>query len=188
MRDFAPKTLPQWREWLKANHGTEDGVWLVFPRKHAGSQVLDYEMALEEALCFGWIDGLIKKLDEDHYARKFTPRRPGSKWSELNKQRIERLIASGRMRPEGEAVISAARIDGSWDKPDRPPVMEEVPQEFQQALQKNPRARATFEALAPSYRKHYLLWVGTAKRPETRQKRILEAIRLLEAGEKLGLK
>jgi uncharacterized protein YdeI (YjbR/CyaY-like superfamily) len=187
MEELDPGTLQRWREWLSANHDRKDGVWLVFHKKRQGGD-LEYEAAIEEALCYGWIDSLIKKLHEDRYARKFTPRKPGSKWSALNKLRVERLIASGRMRPQGQATIDAAQTDGSWEKPDRPPIIEEVPPEFQKALKQSPRACAFFESLAPSHRKHYLLWIGTAKRPETRQKRIAEAIRLLEAGEKLGLK
>lgn len=185
MEELDPGTLRAWRQWLDVHHRSVDGVWLVFHKKSA---TLDYEGALEEALCHGWIDGLIKRLDEDRYVRKFTPRRPGSKWSSLNKRRVETLIAAGRMKPEGKAIIDAARADGSWNKPDRPPTIEGIPPEFESALEQDSRARATFEALAPSHRRQYILWITMAKRSETRQRRLQEALHLLEAGEKLGLK
>jgi uncharacterized protein YdeI (YjbR/CyaY-like superfamily) len=181
-------TLSDWRKWLKQNHHKVDEVWLVFYKKGAGEQTLDYDSALDEALCYGWIDSIIKKIDDTKYARKFTPRNKISKWSESNKKRVERLIKNGRMTEAGLAVVKAAKANGCWDKPDRPPTVTEVPAEFEAALKKNKAARESFNQLAPSHQKQYIMWVAMAKRPETRDKRIKEAIILLEKGEKLGLK
>jgi uncharacterized protein YdeI (YjbR/CyaY-like superfamily) len=182
------KTIEQWRNWLKQNHRIVDEIWLVFYKKGAGEQSLDYDGALDEALCYGWIDSIIKKIDETKYARKFTPRNEISKWSEINKKRVARLIKAGRMTEAGLAVVKAAKGNGCWDKSDRPPIVTEVPVELEVALKKNKKARENFGQLAPSHQKRYILWITTAKRQETRDRRIREAIALLTKGEKLGLK
>jgi len=127
-------------------------------------------------------------LDETKYARKFTPRNDNSKWSEINKRRVEKLIATEQMTKIGLAKIDTAKKNGMWDKPDRPNISFEIPAEFEEALQKNPKAREFFEQLAASYQKQYIAWVAMAKRAETRDKRIEEAIGLLAKGEKLGMK
>ena len=182
------KTITDWRKWLRQNHRRVDEVWLIFYKKGAGEQTLDYDSALDEALCFGWIDSIIKKIDDTTYARKFTPRNEVSKWSESNKKRVERLIKDGRMTEAGLAVVKAGKANGCWDKPDRPPIVTEVPAELKAALKKSKKAREIFSKLAPSHQKQYIMWIAMAKRPETREKRIREAIVLLEKGEKLGLK
>jgi len=182
------KTIEEWRKWLKQNHHKVDEVWLVFYKKGTGEQALDYWAALDEALCFGWIDSLIKKIDDTKHARKFTPRNQISKWSESNKKRVERLIKDGRMTEAGLAVVKAAKANGCWDKPDRPPTVTEVPAELSAALRQNKKALAIFNKLAPSHQKQYIIWIAMAKRPETRDMRIREAIDLLEKGQKLGLK
>jgi uncharacterized protein YdeI (YjbR/CyaY-like superfamily) len=182
------KTIVEWRKWLKQNHRKVEKVWLVFYKKGAGEQALDYDSALDEALCYGWIDSIIKKIDDTKYARKFTPRNRISKWSEINKKRVARLIKAGRMTEAGLAVVKAAKANGCWDKPDRLPTVTEVPAELQAALKKSKKAREIFNQLAPSHRTQYIMWIAMAKRPETREKRIKEAIALLEKGEKLGLK
>ncbi|RMF57603.1 MAG: hypothetical protein D6743_18770 [Calditrichaeota bacterium] len=182
------KTVREWRTWLRENHDKEKELWLIFFKKGTGRASLDYESAVEEALCFGWIDGLIKKIDETRFARKFTPRKESSKWSALNKARAERLIKSGRMTPAGLAKIEAARQNGKWDQPDRPVITLALPDDFKKALGENEKAREFFEQLAPSYRKQFIGWITIARRQETRTKRIRESIRLLEGGEKLGLR
>jgi uncharacterized protein YdeI (YjbR/CyaY-like superfamily) len=183
------KTVEQWREWLEQHHATESVVWLVFYKKGLSDQTFDYDGALDEALCYGWVDSIIKKLDEQRYARKFTPRKEISQWSEINKRRVAQLIAAGRMTPAGMALIEAAKVNGQWDKVFRPPkVGDEVPEELQSALEQNATALKNFEQLAPSFRKRYILWIVMAKRPETRTQRIKEAVALLEKGEKLGLR
>jgi uncharacterized protein YdeI (YjbR/CyaY-like superfamily) len=182
------KTSDAWREWLQSNHDIENEVWLLFFKKETGEDTLGYESAVEEALCFGWIDSIIKKIDDRTYARKFTPRKDTSTWSEINKKRVARLIKNNRMTEFGLAIIETAKKNGHWEKPDRPFVPSDIPDEFQAALDKNIKAKIHFSRLAPSYQKQYIGWIFVAKRPETRERRIGESIDLLEKGEKLGLK
>jgi uncharacterized protein YdeI (YjbR/CyaY-like superfamily) len=177
-----------WRKWLELNHHKSAGVWLVFYKKESGKPTLDYEEAVEEALCFGWIDSIIKNVDEQQYLRKFTPRKSESKWSDLNKKRVQKMIELGRMTKAGAAKIEAAKKSGWWDKPDLPEISIKMPEEFHLALGKNRKAKTFFDQLAASYQKQYILWIQMAKRAETRERRIKEAIDLLTKGEKLGLK
>jgi uncharacterized protein YdeI (YjbR/CyaY-like superfamily) len=183
-------SMEAWREWLKDHHRGEKEIWLVFHKKGGGKSPLDYDATLDEALCWGWIDSLIKNIDDETYARKFTPRNEVSKWSAINKERVERLTREGRMTKAGLAVVRAAKANGCWDKPDRPPAIdtEAMPVEFEEALERNREARGHFESLVPSQRKRYIMWIALAKRPETRAKRIAEALALLEKKETLGLK
>jgi uncharacterized protein YdeI (YjbR/CyaY-like superfamily) len=179
-----------WRDWLKDHYRGEKEIWLVFRKGDAGKHRLDYDAALDEALCWGWIDSLIRKIDDKTYARKFTPRNEVSKWSKINKNRVERLIRDGRMEEPGLAVVRAAKANGCWDKPDRPPSIDasQLSAEFEEALERNSAAREQFEKLTPSHRKRYVMWIAMSKRQETKEKRIREAIALLEKGQKLGLK
>lgn len=188
MNELECETLADWHDWLERNHRTDRGVWLVFYKRGSGRPWLDYDGALDEALCFGWIDSLIRKIDESRCARKFTPRKPASKWSEINKRRVARLAAEGRMTAAGLAVVAAARANGWWDRPDRPPVVEETPGELVAALEQNETARRYFEQLAPAHRRQFVMWIATAKRPETRERRLRESLELLEQGRKLGLR
>lgn len=180
----------QWRTWLERNHDTATDIWLVFWKKHTGRTCIAYDHSVEEALCFGWVDSLVKRIDEDRYARKFTPRRPGSKWSKINRKRALRMRAEGRMRPAGQALVDAAKASGAWDNPVSQPGIGTVPMppELMEGLSSNPAALAFFESLSPSCRRNYKAWVGSAKRSETRVKRAAEAVRLLANGEKLGMK
>ena len=179
----------RWRSWLVKNHDKEeDGIWLVFYRKKASKPTLEYEHAVEEALCFGWIDSIIKKIDETKYTRKFTPRKAGSMWSKLNKKRACKMIKQGLMTKAGLAKIRSAKKTGKWDKDPRPKISLDVPDEFATALAKNKKARENFNKLAPTYRRHYIGWIAVAKRDQTRKRRIAESIALLEQGKKLGLK
>jgi uncharacterized protein YdeI (YjbR/CyaY-like superfamily) len=178
----------QWREWLSQNHNREAGVWLIFYRKETSRPTVPYEAAVEEALCFGWIDGIIKKIDAAKYARKFTPRKLDSKWSALNKKRANKMIKEGKMTDAGLVKIQAAKKTGLWDQDPRPQIPPGIPPEFALTLERNKKAKENFEKLAPSYRRHYVGWIAIAKRPETKKRRINESITLLERGEKLGLK
>ena len=178
----------QWRQWLAQHHDAETGIWLVFFKKETGEPTIPYEAAVEEALCFGWIDGVLKKIDDARYARKFTPRRDDSGWSALNKERAEKMIRRGRMTKAGLAKIRAAKKSGRWDKNPRPAISFDVPPELAKALTGNKKAKAHFEKLAPSHRKHYIAWIAVAKRTETKKRRIAESIALLEQGQKLGLR
>ncbi len=182
------KTPQEWRTWLQFNHDKEAQVWLIFFKKETGKPSLDYESAVEEALCFGWIDSIIKKIDKSRFARKFTPRKESSKWSATNKKRRKLLMKSGRMTPIGLVKIEAAQQNGRWDQPDRPNISFELPQDFKEALDQNKKAKEFFENLPPSYRKQFIGWIKIAQRQETREKRISESVQLLQKGEKLGLK
>lgn len=188
MKQLYFKTSDDWREWLKSNHDKEQEVWLIFFKKETGEPSIEYESAVEDALCFGWIDSIIKKIDEKKYARKFTPRKDSSKWSELNKKRIAKLIKNNRMTEIGLAKIETAKKNGQWDKPDRPNIQFDVPKEFQSALNQNKKAKENFNQLAPTYQKQYIGWIIVAKRQETKERRIRESIDLLEKGQKLGLR
>ena len=182
------KTSDEWRQWLKSHHDKENEVWLIFYKKGTGKPSMEYEASVEEALCFGWIDSIIKKINDEIYVRKFTPRKDNSLWSELNKERAARLIRSKRMTEIGLAKIERAKRNGQWDKPDRPEIPWDMPGEFRRALDQNKKAKTFFNQLAPTYQKHFMGWIQVAKRPETREKRIRECIGLLEKGQKLGLK
>jgi len=186
MKTFSPKTVDQWRQWLVEHHDSESEVWLVFQKLHTGVASNDYKDALDEALCFGWVDSLIKRLDDQRYARKFTPRRADSRWSTINRRRYAALKASGRLKPAG---INRAPTDRSYGPlPPRYKMPAKVPEYIQIALRKHPGALRHFEALAPSHRRRYLGWIESAKHDETKARRLMEAIRLLTAGKILGLK
>jgi uncharacterized protein YdeI (YjbR/CyaY-like superfamily) len=172
----------KWRSWLAKNHSKSEGVWLVFHKDHTGLKSIPYEDSVREALCFGWIDSLIKRLDDDRYARKFTPRKPTSKWSDINRQRWAELEAAGQLAASGKA---AAPTDNRYAPK---PAIPDLPGYFATALKANASAWRFFQSLAPGYRRHFVVWIHMAKRPETREKRIRESIRLLAAGKKLGLR
>jgi uncharacterized protein YdeI (YjbR/CyaY-like superfamily) len=176
------RSRQQWRRWLKQNHASSAGVWLVFYKGDTRPQGLSYEDLVREALCFGWIDSLIKRLDDDRYARKLTPRKPTSKWSEINRQRWAELKESGLLAPAG--IAAAPTGDTYAAKPTIP----ELPAYVASALKASPQAWRFFQQLAPTYRRQFVAWIHLAKRPETREKRIRESIALLAAGKKLGLK
>ncbi|MFQ5770900.1 MAG: YdeI family protein [bacterium] len=188
MKSLYFKTPQEWRTWLQSNHDMETEVWLIFFKKDTRKPTLDYEAAVEEALCFGWIDSIIKKIDESKFARKFTPRKDSSKWSAINKKRVEKLIQSARMTPVGLSKVEAAQKSGRWDEPDRPTRSFDPPEDFTKALNQNRKAKEFFEQLAPTYQKQFIGWISIAKRQETKEKRIRESIQLLEKGEKLGLR
>ena len=177
----------KWREWLKENHDKSTGIWLVFLKQKEKSSI-KYDEAVEEALCFGWIDSIIKKINNEKYVRKFSPRKDKSNWSLSNKNRIEKLIKNKRMTEIGMAKIEIAKKNGQWDKTDRPEIHESISKEFQEALEKNKKANETFNNLSSSYKKQFIIWINVAKQRDTKAKRIKESIELLEQGEKLGLK
>lgn len=177
----------KWRAWLEKHHDTEKEIWLVYYKKHTNHPSIPYDDAVEEALCFGWIDSTVKRIDEDRYAQKFTPRKDASNWSEPNRRRVRKLIKEGKMTEAGLAKINAEILDESQDpKPRSKDVV--VPERFKQALMKNKKAWENFNNLAPSYRRNYILWVTDAKKEETRLKRLKEAVALLEQNKKLGMK
>ncbi len=174
-----PITLADWRAWLEANHGRAEGIWLISPRRAADRVAFSYEEAVEEALCYGWIDGHTKTLDDMYGMQWFAPRRPGSVWAKSNKERVARLIAQGRMTPAGLAKIEAAQADGSWSLLDSAERLE-VPDDLAAAFANYPDARAHFDAFPRSTRFGILGWIALAKRPETRANRIAETARLAQ--------
>jgi uncharacterized protein YdeI (YjbR/CyaY-like superfamily) len=177
-----------WRKWLARNHLKEKEIWLVYYKKHTGKDRVPYDDAVEEALCFGWVDSIVNRMDEDRYAQKFTPRKDNSKWSELNKKRVAKLEQLGLMTAHGTRKVEIAKQNGKWDEVIERPVFDEIHPDFQIALDQNPDAKSNFANLAQTYKKHYIMWISTAKKIETRQKRITEAIALLSKNQKLGLK
>lgn len=189
MKEVYVKTRQKWRDWLAKHYCKEQaGIWLVFYKKAARKPSLVYEEAVEEALCFGWIDSIIKRKDGARFVRKFTPRKADSVWSELNKRRVAKLVKEGRMTPIGLNLVRKAKASGMWDKDARPDIDWSVPGELLEVFEENPQAEAFFEQLAPSYQKHYIGWIQSAKRPDTRAKRVRESIALLARRQKLGLK
>ena len=188
MQQVYLKTRAQWRGWLKANHERSNGIWLVCYKIASGAPNLNYDAVVEEALCFGWIDSIVKKLDDARFVRKVTPRNDNSKWSAANMKRVVKLIRQGLMTDAGLKKIAAARKAGLYKPATPPKISITMPIEFKQALAKNKTAGKYFSRLAPSYRRRYIGWVVIAKKPETRTKRIRESIRMLEQGKKLGLK
>lgn len=175
------RTRGQWRRWLERHHAASTGIWLVFHKAHTGVAAVPYEDAVREALCFGWIDSLIKRLDADRYARKFTPRKPESSWSAINRRRWTELRDAGRLAAAGLRLAPTDRISA-------PPPIPDLPADAADVLRTDARAWRTFQGLPPSHRRHYVGWIQMAKRPETRERRIREAIALLRVGKPLGLK
>lgn len=189
MKSIHITTRAEWRQWLAGNHDKEpNGIWLIFRKRKTGSPSLDYEDAVEEALCFGWIDSIIRRIDEETYCRKFTPRKDNSVWSNTNRARVARLVREGRMTGFGLAKITAAKRLGNWGIKASPTINFNMPPELADALARNAKAKTFFDKLAPTYRKHFIGWITFAKRSETRAKRLAESLALLERGEKLGLK
>lgn len=172
----------EWRSWLAKHCASSPGVWLVSYKDHTGVKSIPYEEAVREALCFGWVDSLIKRLDDDRYARKFTPRRATSKWSDINRTRWMDLKAAGLLTSAG---LVAAPTDNTYAPRPAIPIM---PAYIAEALKTNQAAWRFFQQLAPTYRRNFVVWIHTAKRMETREKRIRTSIALLAAGKKLGLK
>lgn len=168
-----------WRAWLIANHARDEGIWLVTFKKHMGDKYLSSDEVVEEALCFGWIDSLPRKLDQERTMLWLAPRQPGSGWSAVNKERVERLIAAGLMTPAGLAKIEAAKQDGSWNALDAIEALE-IPPDLGAALESYPAARGHFEAFPRSVKRGILEWIANARRPETRARRIEETARLAQ--------
>jgi uncharacterized protein YdeI (YjbR/CyaY-like superfamily) len=182
------KTSNEWRKWLRQNNNRVEEVWLIFYKKETEKPSIDYETAVEEALCFGWIDSLVKKLDEERFIRKFTPRKAKSVWSASNKKRVRKVIKEGRMTEHGIEKIKAAKKSGKWYEDDKPEISFTMHPLFSEALKKNKKAKENFEKLSPSNRKKYIGWIVTAKKQETIEIRIEESIKLLKKEKKLGMK
>jgi uncharacterized protein YdeI (YjbR/CyaY-like superfamily) len=176
------RTRKQWRQWLANHHASSPGIWLVRHKQHTGVKSMPYEDVVREALCFGWIDSLVKRLDDDRFAIKVTPRKPTSKWSDINRRRWKELEAAGLLATPGRAAAPTANRYAAK------PTIPALPPYIANAFKTNRKAWQHFQALAPTYRRHFVAWIHTAKQPETRGRRIRESIALLSAGKKLGLK
>ncbi|MEB3210762.1 MAG: YdeI/OmpD-associated family protein [Leptolyngbyaceae bacterium] len=175
--EFQPDTLTEWRDWLEANHAQSSGIWLITFKKSSGKQQLTQEMAIEEALCFGWIDSKPGKVDVERTKLWLSPRKPRTGWSHLNKKRIATLLKEGRMKPSGLEKVEAAKRDGSWILLDEVEALV-IPDDLAQAFDTYPGSRDYFDAFPKSAKRGILEWIVQAKRPETRQRRIEETARL----------
>jgi uncharacterized protein YdeI (YjbR/CyaY-like superfamily) len=175
----------EWEDWLEREHASSDGVWIKFAKKGSGVASVSYAEAVEVGLCYGWIDSHTLSLDERFYLQKFTPRRARSKWSRINRDKVEELTRQGRMRPAGLAEVDRAKQDGRWEAAHAPPVSAEVPDDLQQALDANPTAAEFFATLNKSNRFAILYQLQDAKKPETRTRRLEKFVAMLERGEKL---
>ena len=174
---FHPLTRAEWRAWLQENFARPQGVWVVSYKKASGKAAFGYEDIVEEALCFGWIDSKGNKLDEERSMVWFVPRRTGTGWSKLNKSRIEKLIADGLMMPAGLAKIEAAKQDGSWNALDSVEALE-IPPDLDKSFAADKTARQYFDAFPRSAKRALLEWIASAKKPETRARRIEETVTL----------
>jgi uncharacterized protein YdeI (YjbR/CyaY-like superfamily) len=175
----------EWRQWLDKHHATEDGVWVTFYKKASGIVKLNYAEALDQAICYGWIDGQVKKGDEQSYLQKFTPRRARSMWSKRNIEHVDRLSKAGLMTPAGLAEVQRAKENGQWDGAYDAPSQINIPDYFNDALDKNPKAKAFFDTLNKA-NVYAIAWrLQTAKTDETRKRRLEKILSMLEAGEKL---
>jgi uncharacterized protein YdeI (YjbR/CyaY-like superfamily) len=175
--EFADRAA--WKNWLESTHDTSPGVWIKIAKKASGIPTVTHAEALEDALCYGWIDGQRAPHDDTHFLQRFTPRRPRSRWSQINRDKATRLIEQGRMKPAGLAQIEAARKDGRWDAAYAPQSSQTVPEDFQRALDENPAANEFFKTLSGVRRYSFLYRIGDAKRPETRARRIKDYVAIL---------
>ena len=176
------RTLTEWRQWLAKHHAAHPGIWLIRHKQHAGVKSMTYEDLVCEALCFGWIDSLVKRLDDDRFAIKVTPRKAASKWSDINRKRWKQLKVAGRLAPAG---LAAAPTGNRYAVR---PVVPELPAYIVKAFKTNRKAWECFQTLSRTNRRDFVVWIHTAKRPETRDRRIRQSVELLSAGQKLGLK
>ena len=174
----------EWRKWLAEHHAQSNGVWLRFFKKDSGKKTVVYAEALEEALCYGWIDGQVNKYDAESYIQKFTPRRARSTWSKRNTSIVERLLQEGKMETAGMQQVELAKADGRWQQAYDSPKNMKVPEDFLEQLSKNKKAKAFFDALNKA-NQYAIAWrLQTAKKPETREKRLKEILKMMSEGKK----
>jgi uncharacterized protein YdeI (YjbR/CyaY-like superfamily) len=175
----------EWERWLEDNHESADGLWIRMAKKDAGIDSVRYPEVLDSALCFGWIDGRREPRDERYFLQKFTPRRPRSRWSRINRGRAERLMVDGRMRPAGLAEVRRAKEDGRWDAAYESQRSSTIPEDLQRELDARPKAKASFAGLNSQNRYAILYRLQDAKRPQTRAQRLAKFVAMLEAGERI---
>jgi uncharacterized protein YdeI (YjbR/CyaY-like superfamily) len=173
----------EWEEWLEDHHALSDGVWIKMAKKDSGIESVRHSEALEIALCFGWIDSRREALDERYFLQRYTPRRPRGRWSRINREKAEELIADGKMRPAGLAEVERAKADGRWDAAYAGQRSASVPDDLQRELDARPAAKAFFAGLSSQNRYAILYRLQDAKKPETRARRLAKFVAMLEAGE-----
>src|SRR5215469_1168276 len=183
VRVLSVSSAAEWQQWLDSVDAPSGGVWLKIARKGRAEAGISYPEALLEALRFGWIDGQKRSLDTNHWLQRFTPRKPGSRWSKINTEHAEALIAAGRMEPAGQREVDAARADGRWDTAYAGQRAIEVPADLAQALAANPEAAAFFATISSQNRYAILYRIGVVKRPETRARKIAQYVAMLAAHE-----
>ena len=179
------RSAAEWEGWLTDNHARPEGIWIKIAKKDSGIESVRYPEVLESAICFGWIDGQRQALDEGRFLQRFTPRRKRSRWSRINRDTAERLIAEGRMRPAGLAEVERAREDGRWEAAYSGPKASAIPDDLLSELNARPKAKEFFEGLSSQNRYAILYRLDEAKRPETRARRLAKFIAMLEAGESI---
>jgi uncharacterized protein YdeI (YjbR/CyaY-like superfamily) len=187
MEEILFNNRSDWRAWLRKNHNKSTGIWLVLYKKKFDTEKLTYDESIEEALCFGWIDSTLKRIDEKKHMIKFTPRKKGSIWSKSNKQRVARLTKQRKMTKAGLNKIEEAKKDGSWKKLIQFEENPEIPQELLLIFKQNNDIEKNFYGMPPSHRKQYLWWIGMAKRDETKKRRIQEAAKRIAKGIRPGM-
>lgn len=180
---YYPRSKQHWRRWLTKNHVQKDAVWLIMYKQSAGKPSISWSDAVDEALCFGWIDSIKKKLDEERSIQYFSKRKPKSTWSRVNKEKIEKLIATGQMTPAGLNCVEVAKQNGSWTILDSVERLE-IPTDLNTGLKSKSNAFSYFLGLSNSTKKAILQWIVLAKKPETRQKRIKEIVELADKNQK----
>ncbi len=191
IKTYYAKDRKAWRKWLEKNHTKSAGVWLIYYKKSSSRSRVEYNDAVEEALCFGWIDSTARPIDDEKYMQRFTPRKPKSGWSGLNKQRIERMIEQGLMTAAGLEKIEIAKKNGSWESLDKiyaPVDQLRVPDDLERAFSKNKKAKINFHNFPVFTRRQFLYWINTAKRDETRKARVKHAVLMCAANKKPGIK
>jgi uncharacterized protein YdeI (YjbR/CyaY-like superfamily) len=187
-RNITPATRAAWRHWLKINHRVATEVWIIFYKKHAKKSGIRYADAVEEAICFGWIDGIVRRLDDDTYEQRFTPRRPGSRWSELNRRRAKKMIADGRVTEVGMARYRTGLKQPKSGMSQLPNQRLVIPGHLRLKLKETQDAWENFTKLPNGYKRMAIRWITAAKRDETRTRRVEEFVRSTAAGGRIGLK
>ena len=175
-KTFCPKNRDEWRRWLEKNSATEKEIWLIYYKKHTKKPTVAYADAVEEALCFGWIDSTVKRIDEERYMQWFLPRKTTSIWSLLNKQRAQKMIATGKMTEQGMQLINVAKKNGNWQKAYTTKGVQEQPADLVMALSKNTIALRNFKNFSQGMQNRYILYINEAKKPETRKRRIKRVV------------
>jgi uncharacterized protein YdeI (YjbR/CyaY-like superfamily) len=181
------KNRKEWRKWLEGNHNSPEGIWMIMYKKHTGRECIPYAEAVEEALCFGWIDGKLKRINDEYYIQVYTPRRPGSRWSKYNIEKVKKLISEGKMTSSGLEAYNIIFKNPGLVYDNRALDDSEIPEDLLSALRANKTAFDNFMKFPPSARKLYILWSNDAKRDKTRIERIKKIVRLSEQNTRPGI-